>query len=233
MSTLFVVQLCAKCIIPVVPGAMARSAYPEYGSQGIAPSWIPSDGSAGSSRTKHTSWGSYSHDSTPITPNFPSYNHTTPSSPQAAGGWAGPEPAARNGMSWGSYAPAAAPPPPSNNQSFSPMAHQMATPAGAYDRKTPTGSSMPAAEMYPPIPNMTPGPTGMGAAAAPPPPQHQHQHQPQTANYGSWGHQQSYPPISKPGEGYGGGWYSQGETGHAQPAMTHGLPVAEGYYAQR
>lgn len=173
----------------------------------------------GSARAKHTSWGSYGQETTPITSTFPQYTHTTP--PPQTAGWAAPvpgEPGPRNDMSWGSY------PPP--NQPFSPMS-QMATP-NAYDRKTPT-SSMPPAEMYPPLPNMTPGPSMDHSPSSLSPPQPSSQ----ASGYGSW-QQQSYPPISnKPGDGYGGGWYSQGEEGHALPApMSHGVPTGA-YYAQR
>lgn len=88
---------------------------------------------------------------------------------------------------------------------------------------------MPAAEMYPPLPNMDHA--AASSSISPP-----HGNATQAANYGSWAQQQSYPPITKPGEVYGGGggWYSQAESSHAapQPAMA-GLPVSEAYYAHR
>lgn len=210
---------------------MARTTYPEYGSQGMNSSWMAADASAGSSRTKHGPWGPYGNEHTPITPGFPSYNHTTPPPGSQTQGWAtAPEAVPRNdAMAWGSAYP------PGGQQPFSPMSG-MTTPTSAYDRKTPVsvsggpgGTSMPAAEMYPPLPNMDHA--AASSSLSPP-----HGSASQSANYGSWGQQQSYPPISKPGEAYGGGgsWYSQGEPGHAapQPAMA-GLPVTDGYYTQR
>lgn len=84
--------------------------------------------------------------------------------------------------------------------------------------------------MYPPVPNMTPGPSTMdhsSSSLSPP------QLPSQIAGYGSW-QQQAYPPLpSRPGEEYGSAWYSQGEDSHALPApMSHGVPTAA-YYGQR
>lgn len=85
---------------------------------------------------------------------------------------------------------------------------------------------MPAADVYPPLPNMASdhsvslSPSGQA---------------PQTAAYGGWP-QPGYPPVpSKSGEAYTGGWYSQAEgAGHgASSAMGSALPVSEGYYVQR
>lgn len=212
-------------------GSLPRSSYPEYNNQGLATNWSLPEATASSSR------GTYGHDVTQgLGPSaFPAYNHTnTP--PPSATGW--PDSAARGDMSWPSYAPQQPPPPqtqqqqqqqpqPGQQQPYSPMS-QIPTPtAGAYERRTPT-SSMPAAEMYPPLPNMAPesagpsiSPPGHSSAAA------------AAGGYGGW-QPQAYQPISnRPGEGYGGGWYSQAEGGHAQPAMAPGLPVTEGYYTQR
>lgn len=215
---------------------IARNAYPEYGTQGMTSPWMASDTSGSTSRSKHGSWGTYGQETTPITPGFPSYNHSTPPPGSQAHGWAtAPEAVPRNdGMAWGSAYPTA------SQQPFSPMSG-MTTPTSAYDRKSngpiPGGhgsggaASMPAAEMYPPLPNME---NAGGASSSLSPPQGPTA---QSTSYGSWGQQQSYPPLSKPGDGYGGGggWYSQGDGGHAapQPAMAQGLPVTDGYYAQR
>lgn len=215
--------------IPVATGSMGRTAYHEYGNQGMTPSWMAAD-PGGGSRTKHGSWAPYGSEPTPITPGFPSYNHTSPPTGAQTQGWAtAPEAVPRNdAMTWGSAYPPGGQPP------FSPISG-MTTPTSGYERKTPVpasgapgGATMPAAEMYPPLPHMDH--TTASSSLSPP-----HGSAPQTANYGSWAQQPSYPPISKPGEAYGGGggWYSQGESGHAaQPAMT-GLPVTDGYYTQR
>lgn len=219
---------------------MARSAYPEYGSQGLASPWMATDAS-GSSRTRTSSWSTYGHDSAPITPVYPSYtHHPTPPPGQAtaagaAGHWA--EPAVAAASAWSAY------PPPS--QPYSPMSQMAVTPAGAYDsHKTPASASamQPAADMYPPLPNMGaeghPHPSSSSPSAA----ASQQQPQPQQAsNYGSWGHQQAYPPVTSKDGGYGGGaggWYTQqGQAGHhgalSQPSMTPGMSVTEGYYTQR
>lgn len=190
----------------------------------MAPHWMSSEPGTGNSRTKHTSWGSYGHESAPITSSFPQYTHSTP--PPQTAGWGGAvgggDPGPRTDMSWTSY-------PPPTGQHFSPMS-QLGTPGG-YDRKTPSSSSaMGPAEMYPPIPTMTPGPSTMdhsSSSLSPP------QLPSQTAGYSSW-QQQAYPPLpSKSVDGYGGGWYSQGEDGHSLPApMSHGVATAA-YYGQR
>lgn len=75
--------------------------YPEYGSQGMATSWMAPDSAGSSSRSKHSSWGPYGHDTTPITPNFPSYTHHTTSPPPAqAQAWGTAHEPATTG--WGS-----------------------------------------------------------------------------------------------------------------------------------
>lgn len=227
---------------------MARSAYPEYGSQGLASPWMAADAS-GAPRTRTSSWGTYGHDTTPITPVYPSYTHHPTNAPQAtaagaAGHWAESNAAAVSAATaWSAY------PPPS--QSFSPMSQMASTPTGAYDsRKTPGSAPamQPAADMYPPLPNM--GVEGQSqhqhphASSSSPSAAHQHHHQhqqqQQASNYGSWGHPQAYPPINSKEGGYSGGagWYSQqGAAGHhagpTQPSMTHGMSVTDGYYTQR
>lgn len=123
----------------------------------------------------------------------------------------------------------------------------MATPTSAYERKTPA-SSMPAAEMYPPIPSMAPTEQQhVGGAPLSPPPGSAHS----VTGYGPWHtqpQQSVYPPVKsdpyvkQEGGGGGGGggfpgavgpWgYSQAEaTRHGgQSAMGHGLPVTNAYY---
>lgn len=204
--------------------------YPDYGSQGMATNWIAPD-SAGhvSSRSKHGSWGTYGQDTTPITSGFPSYSHhaTSPQPQQAqAQGWGAA--AESTAAGWGS-------PYPPQTQPFSPMS-QITTPTGAYDRKTPA-SSMPAADMYPPIPSMAPSEHqhGGGAPLSPPPGSAQ-----LASGYGAWHQQQAaYPSVKhdtymKQEDGYPavGGWgYSQAEARHGiQSALPHGLPVTTEYY---
>ncbi|KAJ4414251.1 hypothetical protein N0V82_008033 [Gnomoniopsis sp. IMI 355080] len=112
---------------------------------------------------------------------------------------------------------------------------QMATPTSAYDRKTPA-SSMPAAEMYPPIPSMAPTEHQHGGAPLSPPPGSAHS----VSGYGPWHPQQSaYPHVKqdtyvKQEGGYPavGPWgYSQAEARHGgQSAMAQGLPVTNAYY---
>ncbi|CAN8098759.1 unnamed protein product [Discula destructiva] len=241
------------------PGLKMESAisrYPEYGSQGMAPSWMSHDSTAsGFSRnnnttttttTKHGSWGApYGrHDTTPTTPTFPSYNShghphqqathvahprqqawatttinttTTTAPDSSAGGWASPYP-------------------PLTPSAFSPLTSAYVDRASG--SKTPSSSTavMPTAEMYPPIPTMdhhggaplSPPPTGSAQSASGP--------------YGGWHTQQqqrqTYLPLKPESGNYfkqeaggypgaGGGWYGNG------PEAVHGMPVADGYYAQR
>lgn len=188
----------------------------------MAPHWMSSEAGTGSSRAKHTSWGSYGHESAPITSGFPQYTHSTP--PPQTAGWGGAvgagDPGPRTDMSWTSYQPG-------TGQPFSPMSQLGAS--GGYDRKTPTSSAMGPAEMYPPIPTMTPGSSMDHSSSSLSPPQLPSQ----AAGYSSW-QQQSYPPLpGKSGDGYGGGWYSQSEEGHSLPApLSHGVATAA-YYGQR
>lgn len=75
--------------------------YPDYSSQGMPTNWMAPDSAGSSSRSKHGSWGPYGHDTTPITPSFPSYTHHAVSPPpgQAQGWGAAPEATATG---WGS-----------------------------------------------------------------------------------------------------------------------------------
>ncbi|PSR77214.1 hypothetical protein BD289DRAFT_486582 [Coniella lustricola] len=199
--------------------ALGRPTYPEYNSQSIAANWALPDSATGASRPKSGPWAAYNHDSAAqgIGSNaFSAYSHTTPP-PSGAPGWA--ESATRNEIQWSGYTHQSA------QQPFSPVSQMAATPQSAYDRKS-TSSTLPAADVYPPLPNMSSdhsvslSPTGPG---------------PQTAAYGGWP-QPGYPPVpGKSGDAYTGGWYSQAEgAGHGVPtAMASALPVSEGYYVQR